>query len=339
MGIKSSLKKILPRSVVDAIKSSANSLALIRELIFQGKKFNQYYSRQAPKQPEQLKTRIMFLTHALEKGLSHSDFRFGFGKHIFVELPQLLSNFEEVDSNYFENVVYKECMSALAEYIRVHEEKNVDISWQKSCFTDKQLELIANAKPDDGGTIIIQAKDKLENSKLTFERLIRNRHSIREFSTVPVPLEKVKKAIDLAMYAPSVCNRQSSRVYIITNEQTIKQALRVQGGFVGYPMPKTLLLVTSDLRAFMNVYERNECYTDGGLFSMMLLLSLESLGIASCPLNTMFSHRINDMTREIVGIHDYEVPIMYIAVGQFPQAIKTCRSARYDGSDITFIDE
>lgn len=82
-------------------------------------------------------------------------------------------------------------------------------------------------------------------------------------------------------------------------------------------MPPVLLLVTSDIRAFMNNGERNEPFVDGGLFSMSLLYALEAYGLAACPLNAMFNLSQDRQTRELLDIPDYEFPVMYIAVGNF----------------------
>ena len=70
----------------------------------------------------------------------------------------------------------------------------------------------------------------------------------------------------------------------MTKIMLFMKALKIQGGFLGYAMPPVLLLVTSDIRAFMNNGERNEPFVDGGLFSMSLLYALEAYGLAACPL-------------------------------------------------------
>lgn len=139
------------------------------------------------------------------------------------------------------------------------------------------------------------------------------------------------------MRTPSVCNRQPSRVHILLDKETIKEALRIQGGVNGYPTPPVLIMITSDLRAFMTSYERNEGYTDGGLFGMSLLLALESLGLGACPLNTMFTAKAEKRTRKLLHIPDYEVPVIYIEVGNFSEETRTCRSTRLRGEDITTI--
>lgn len=95
-------------------------------------------------------------------------------------------------------------------------------------------------------------------------------------------------------------------------------------------MPPVLLLVTSDIRAFMNNGERNEPFVDGGLFSMSLLYALEAYGLAACPLNAMFNLSQDRQTRELLDIPDYEFPVMYIAVGNFPESVPVCYSTRYE---------
>lgn len=67
---------------------------------------------------------------------------------------------------------------------------------------------------------------------------------------------------------------------------------------------------------------------DDGLFSMSLLYALEAYGLAACPLNAMFNSTQNCQTRELLNMPDYEFPVMYIAVGNFPASVSVCRSIR-----------
>ena len=72
-------------------------------------------------------------------------------------------------------------------------------------------------------------------------------------------------------------------------------------------------------------------------FGMSLLLSLESLGLASCPLNTMFTAKADKDTRKLLNLPDNEVPVMYIEVGNFLEETRTCASVRYTGNQITTV--
>lgn len=170
----------------------------------------------------------------------------------------------------------------------------------------------------------MESASKVNNLSVSFVQLAQNRYSVREYSSEPVSQELLDKAYEVSMKTPSVCNRQATRVYQITDSEKIKAALSIQGGFHGYAMPPVLLLVTSDIRAFMNNGERNEPFVDGGLFSMSLLYALEAYGLAACPLNAMFSLSQDRQTRALLNMPDYELPVMYIAVGNFPNP---CRYA------------
>lgn len=337
MGLRNFVEQLLPQSVVAWLKNSCHTVFLYRDMWAQTRRFNRSYSRVMPKEKGRIQARVMFLSHQIEKGLSHTDFRYGFGKKVFKELPTLLTRLEQAESEYASDIVYQESISALHEYMQRHIDAGKDISWCKSLFSADQWWRIMEADPRGGGSIVVRKVDKENNAKLPFEELSEERHSVRMFSDVPVPLDEIRKAVQTAMRTPSVCNRQPTRVHIILDKEIIKEALQIQGGVNGYPVPPVLIMITSDLRAFMTSYERNEGYTDGGLFGMSLLLALESQGLGACPLNTMFKAKAEKKTRKLLRIPDYEVPVMYIEVGNFLKETRTCRSTRLKGEAITTI--
>lgn len=337
MNWKSTVEQWMPKPLIAPLKNLRQSIHLYQDSWAQAKRFNRSYSRIMPHERVRIETRVMFLSHQIEKGLSHHNFRYGFGKKVFNELPTLLTRLEQADLNFANNTVYKESLAALHEYMQRHLDAEKDISWQQLLFTADQWQRIMNAESNDGGSISIRKSDKLNNKDLSFAALSENRHSVREFADEPVSLDELNQAIQMSMRTPSVCNRQPTRVHVILDKEVIAEALHIQGGVNGYPAPPALLMITSDLRAFMTSYERNEGYTDGGLFGMSLLLSLESLGIGACPLNTMFTATTEKKTRKLLHLPDNEVPVMYIEVGHFLDETRTCRSTRFQGSDITSV--
>lgn len=121
----------VPRPIASAIRNLRQTLHLYKDSVLQAHRYNRNYSRVDPTELTQLETRIMFLSHQIEKGLSHSDFRYGFGRKVFLELPAMLKSLELADSNYEENTVFQESMSALHEYMERHIRAGKDISWQK----------------------------------------------------------------------------------------------------------------------------------------------------------------------------------------------------------------
>lgn len=332
--MKNLLKRLLPESAIAWIRGRESDVKLRHETIHQMKRFRRSYARRGSTRPAHMETRIIFFTHQIEKGLSHTEFRYGFGKGVLAQIAPLLAALRRVDVNIARNDVYQTAVSALHEYRAKHEAKGVDLTYMRELFDPEIWAEIGATQDRTGGDLVIRAADKTRNAELTFVELMDARHSVREFSDEQVAVAEIKAAVDIAMRTPSVCNRQPTRVHIITNPELIKKAMPLQGGFRGYPMPPALVLITGDNQAFMNQDERNEGYTDGGLFGMSLLLALEEQGLGACPLNTMLPMKRDEATRALLNIPDSEFLVMYIAVGHFRDEVKTCKSQRFSADSI-----
>lgn len=141
----------------------------------------------------------------------------------------------------------------------------------------------------------------------------------------------------LALYSPSVCNRQSVRVHVFTEPSVIAKAQKLQGGMTGYEPPPVLALVTSDLAAFSGSSQRHQPFIDGGLFAMSLLNGLEYYGLAACSLNAMFSTKREAQMRQLLGIPDNEVLIFFIAIGNKPDITTVPHSRRLNLNSVLSI--
>lgn len=338
MSLKQTLKKILPalfRNAVIGARGKVNDFEAER---IQSRRFHQWMSRGNSTDKARVETRLAFDVHRLEKGLSHVQFRYGFGHGVLVEISRRLQLLEKTDAVYLENPLYRQALSAIGEYKRRHEEANYDLTKIAELFLDHIWEAASEAQSGLAGSFILHAESKLKNKELPFSQLTSNRFSVREYSSETVAQDSLDRVYELAMKTPSVCNRQATRIHQITDPNLIAQALRIQGGFSGYAVPPVLLFVASDIRAFMNDGERNEPFVDGGLFAMSLLYALEAEGLAACPLNAMFSLKTDKATRKLLDIPDNELPVMYIAVGHFPDEVPVCRSARKTVDEILTLE-
>ncbi|KFJ06049.1 nitroreductase [Bifidobacterium thermophilum] len=338
MAISSTLKHVLPISVFERLKRIANGgVALYSMTLAQAHQYNKAYAKFDSTGQRQIAARMTFFTHQIEKGLSHTNFRYGFGHKPLQYLKQAMEKYQRADANYRTAAVYQSALAALHEYAVKHEGHEKEFAFAKALFPESIWAEAAQAPKALGGSVLITAESKARNNELTFSELSRHRHSIREYSDLPVSYEEIKPAIELAMRTPSVCNRQPSRVKVICDSSEIAEALRIQGGFGGYATPPALILITSDNRVFMTPQEHNEGFVDGGLFGMSLLLALEEQGLAACPLNTMFRPKAEKATRRLLGIPEYESFVMYIAVGHFPETVRTCRSNRLSDDEVTSV--
>lgn len=107
-------------------------------------------------------------------------------------------------------------LSTLREYKERHERVGYNLSYMRNMFDDVLWQEISTAASDMGGDVVIHVADKVNNSQLTFSQLMESRHSVQEFSEEPVSVSQIKAAVKTAMRIPSVCNRQPTRVHVIT---------------------------------------------------------------------------------------------------------------------------
>jgi len=274
--------------------------------------------------------RLMFHAHAIEKGLSRSNFRPGFGKIAVPNLAKEMNAWVDEGRNT-DDEFFKIAASVMKVYFSRHKAIKTDVSEFAKLFSVRVLELINESREEFGGVLggsdVRELKPEAGGAR-NFLDVVYGRRSIRDFSSRPVDDEDIRRAVQIAMQAPSVCNRQAGRVHQFQDPAAIKAALDLQGGFTGYEMPPRLLLVTSDLSAFLFAAERNQPFVDGGLFMMSLLLGLEQVGLGSCCLNTAMNPERESSIRKLLNIPDNEVFISFVAVGHYDPSVLTPRSKR-----------
>lgn len=276
------------------------------------------------------RARMIFHAHAIEKGLSRSDFRAGFGKIAVPGLAKEMNAWTAAGRDTDDPFVQSSA-AVMQTYFARHDELNADVAHYRKLFSEASQDLIDNCTHQEGGVVPadqIREITRETDDDRTFIDVMYGRRSVREFTSARVSDEDIDRAVQIAMQAPSVCNRQAARVHQFEDPQIIKSVLDIQGGFSGYKMPPRLLLVTADLDAFLFAPERNQPFVDGGLFMMSLLLGLTQVGLGSCSLNTAMGTAKEESIRKIIDIPDHEVFISFIAVGHYDEKVLVPRSKR-----------
>lgn len=332
ISIKSKIKSATPEVVLNLYKKIKIKKLYKNDML----RFERNFGDKSCNDKSQLDAKLIFHAHAIEKGLSHLEFRNGFGLKALTALSITMKeyqreNFERTSS------AYQNALSCLNAYKIKHLNSEVSLPPFFDELFANYLDEIDNADTDIGGYAILDKKKKNRNELKNFKELFSNRVSIREYSSKPVDIDLLKEAVNISMKVPSVCNRQSSRVRIITNKNLIEQALKIQGGYKGYDLPPVLLLVTTDSAAFLSHNERNQIYVDGGLFAMALLTSIEFVGLGACALNTMFDLNSEKNMRKLLTVPDNENFIMFISAGNFLDKTPYPKSFRYTGEQITTV--
>lgn len=279
---------------------------------------------------------MMFHAHAIEKGLSRSNLRPGFGR---VAVPSLAKEMNKwlAGKGDPKDVYFEIGASVMHAYFEKHKELGKDVSHFFALFDEGVRAHFATAKPHMGGVIQAQAERELfdkPNHDRDFSDVVFGRRSVREFTSAKVSKDRIERAIHSAGQSPSVCNRQPARLHLFTDQSVIKKAVDIQGGLGGYPTPPNLFLITSDLNAYLFAPERNQAYVDGGLFMMSLLLGLENEGLGACCLNTAMGVEKETKLRKLLKIPESEVFICFVAFGEYDPRVLTPISKRVDLDEV-----
>ena len=161
------------------------------------------------------------------------------------------------------------------------------------------------------------------------EKFLVSRHSVRAFgSEKQITNSELEQVTALAVQAPSVSNTQSWSVRAYRESVDITRILKLQNGNVGNSPIPVLLMVSVDIRNFTGSNERNQMWIDGGIFLQQLLLSIHSLGWASCPMNFSATNSQANKLRKLANIADYEEIISFVSVGEENKAIAPAPSLR-----------
>lgn len=268
---------------------------------------------------------IIALAHVLEKGLSLSDPRLGFGVAVRGEL---LANLKLYKARGYpvDHMSYRMGCAVLGAYIAFHHQRGFDLGVFEADAKD-----VHTVHEGVGGFRDVKADVLRSAAQGNFAQMAATRHSIRHYDKRPVGPELISEAIDIARQTPSVCNRQSWTVYVVRDADLKSDLMKLQGGGRGFgEQASTVLIVASDLRSFFGIAERNEAYVDGGLFSMSLMYALHYKGLGACPLNWCVDVMKDRRLKKLVSIPDNMTVIMLISVGHLPDLLRVAQSVRKD---------
>lgn len=151
--------------------------------------------------------------------------------------------------------------------------------------------------------------------------LVRWRRSVRWYEKRPVPRELVDKAITVAAYSPSACNRQPFEFRVIDDKEllvaTRELPIGVKGFSEGFPM---MVAVVGRLRAYPESRDRHVIYVDGGLAAMTFMYALESVGLSSCPINWPDVEERERAAEKVLSLKKDERIVMWMSVGYADEA-------------------
>ena len=227
-------------------------------------------------------------------------------------------------------------ISVLDAYREVHRKENFNLSPDLQQALDS---LLADFPPADHGKghMEMTREQYYAHLESPFPEFSASRHSVRHFNG-PVSLEQIEQAVSLARNAPSACNRQHARVHCICDKEIREKVLSLQNGNRGFGhLADKLLIITADLHDIRWEEERNDLYTNAGIFLMNLCYALHANKVAHCLLNWSVSPLQDIRLRQLVSIPDHETVVCILACGDCPEQFSLAASPRKPVSKILTI--
>jgi nitroreductase len=333
--------EIRPTRLRTILKIVRNSKRAAGDYLYDATRYFRYSSTFVYRTRANLAAKITATYHSVERGLALPDPRPGFGAS---NMAYLIAAIDEYVRKYGIDESLTAAAGALEAYAAFNELHNVP----EYPSREEIKRLLGRLRPvrveNHGGTCEISRDSIRRATDPVTSDFFFTRHSIRQFSDEEVTVADIDAAIAIAQRAPAVCNRQECGVYVIHDKQLILKMLDIQGTRGFNERVNKLLVITHRLTAFYGSWERNQCWIDGGLFAMTLLLGLHAQGLGTCCLNWAKSAPTDLAMRTLLKMPDEEVIIMLMAVGHLPASLKVAYSARrplaaarrhiYDESDL-----
>lgn len=167
-----------------------------------------------------------------------------------------------------------------------------------------------------------------------FHDLARRRRSVRFYDGRRVPRDLLDRAIGIAALSPSACNRQPFEFRIFDTIESAGKVSRLAGGTAGFSdQIPCLVVIVGRLRAYSYTRDRHAIYVDGGLAAMSLMYALETLGLASCPINWPDVRERELAMARTLNLRPDERVVMLISVG-YPRADAMVAASRKLSLDV-----
>lgn len=328
------IKQSLPSRLIGNVSARLGldkDISAFRNYIYDFRRFRAHSGAFAST-PEAIAARITKEYHRIEKGLALPAPRPNFGQDT---ITYLLSAVPKLEADHGPCLATRGSRGSLQRYVEFHDRIGAKVRADLLAFVATNTADDAAAPGYPGGTMELSRADIAAATDFDYARFVQSRYSVRQFTGEPVTPEAIAEAVELALKTPRVCNRESRRVYVAYDATTRAKVLAHQNGNRGFgDLAGAVLVVTSDMREFLDFGERNQCWVDGGLFAMSLAYALHAQNIGACMLNWSALYWRDQTMRRELGIPDNEAVITFMAAGHLPEHLVLAQSPRPEVSTV-----
>ena len=115
---------------------------------------------------------------------------------------------------------------------------------------------------------------------MSFKELIQERYSVRNFADREIEEEKLQKILDAGRLAPTACNLQPQRTFIVRKPELLEKLRKIAPSV--YNAPVVLILGGDTEEAWKNPFSgKDSTETDVAIAAVHMMLQAQELGIGS----------------------------------------------------------
>ena len=300
-----------------------------RDLVFYFRNSNVRYQNETE---AKLLSTLIASYHIIEKGLSMPNRRLGFGQDVLLGLVQKIKSYMAGYGASNEQLLY--AVSIIKEYDILHKENKFVLDTTVQSAIDSVL-IEFDVHP--ARQIETTREVFFSKTRSSFDVFSSSRHSTRHFSG-SIPIEKVLKAMSLAQNAPSACNKQPMKSYIVKDKLKLQKIIDLQQGNRGFGhLIDKIIVVTTRFSGCVRYSDRFYPFVDAGIYAMNVLYSLHFYEIGAIPLVWLSTHQRDEELRVLIGASSDEIPCLLIGIGELSEKVVSPLSPRKSLTDVVFV--
>ena len=164
---------------------------------------------------------------------------------------------------------------------------------------------------------------------------IKTRRSCRKYQDKPVPEDVLAAVLEAGTWAATAVGRQSPKIVVIRDEETIAKITKMNAAFTGNPEgdpfyhPPMIILVVAD----MDCCGRDNAIKDGSLVLGNMMLAAHALGLATCWINRTAEELETEEGKALLktwGIEGNYIGVGHLSIGYADGALPTPKARKAD---------
>lgn len=143
-----------------------------------------------------------------------------------------------------------------------------------------------------------------------FMTLAAERYSVRKFKNEPVAQEMIDRILHAGMLAPTGCNYQPQRIYVIRCDESMEKLRACTKCHFDAPM--AMLVCYNKKECWTRRYDGEQCgWTDASIVSTHMMLQAHEIGVGT----TWVMHFDPFAVREAFALPEEIVPVALLPMG------------------------